>query len=78
MKRALAISFFIATFFTALATAAQTELPDNATLRGWVQKMKKSPRGPFKQLRWFCNDGTILPPKEYACREHGGGVQHGE
>ncbi|MGD9300783.1 MAG: PEP/pyruvate-binding domain-containing protein, partial [Desulfobacterales bacterium] len=42
------------------------------------QKMKESPRGPFKHLRWFCNDGTVLPPKEYACREHGGGVQHGE
>jgi hypothetical protein len=78
MKRALAISFFMAAFFTTLATAAQTELPDDATLRGWVQKMKKSPRGPFKRLRWFCNDGTVLPPKEYACREHGGGVQHGE
>ena len=78
MKRALAISFFIATFFTTLATAAQTQLPDDATLRGWVQEMKKAPRGPFTRLRWFCNDGTILPPKEYACKDHGGGVQHGE
>ena len=78
MKRALAISFFIAAFFTTSATAVQTELPDDATLRGWVQKMKKSPRGPFKRLRWFCNDGTVLPPKEYACRKYGGGVQHGE
>jgi len=53
-------------------------LPDEATLRRWVQEMKQSDRGPFKQIRWFCADGSIQPPKEYACQEHGGGVQHGE
>ncbi len=78
MKRVLIINFLIVAFFMTPATGARTEIPDDATLRGWVQEMKKSPRGPFKQIRWFCNDGTILPPKEYACREHGGGVQHGE
>ena len=57
---------------------AQTDPPDAATLRSWVQAMKKSPRGPFKHIRWFCNDGTIQLPQEYACRDHDGGVQHGE
>ena len=52
--------------------------PDGATLRSWVQAMKKSSRGPFKHIRWFCNDGTIQLPQEYACRDHDGGVQHGE
>ena len=52
--------------------------PDAATLRSWVQKMKTSSRGPFQHIRWFCNDGTIQLPKEYACQDHGGGVQHGE
>jgi len=78
MKRVLAISWFLSALFMLPAAGAQTELPDDATLRSWVQKMKKAPRGPFKHLRWFCTDGTILPPKEYACKEHGGGVQHGE
>jgi hypothetical protein len=40
--------------------------------------MKTSSRGPFARIRWFCNDGSILPPKAYACRDHDGGVQHGE
>ena len=53
-------------------------LPDNAALRLWVQEMKQSDRGPFKHIRWFCADGTLQQPKEYACKEHGGGVQHGE
>ena len=40
--------------------------------------MKSSPKGPFERIRWYCNDGTVLPPKAYACKKHGGGVQHGE
>ncbi len=78
MLRSRIASFFIVAFLMAPVAAVPTELPDDATLRSWVQAMKKAPRGPFKHLRWFCNDGTVLPPKEFACREHGGGVQHGE
>ena len=40
--------------------------------------MKTSERGPFARIRWFCNDGSVLPPKAYACVERGGGHQHGE
>ena len=57
---------------------AATELPPQEILRQWIAEMKIAPRGPFSQIRWFCNDGSILPPKAYACRDHGGGVQHGE
>jgi hypothetical protein len=53
-------------------------LPETATLRQWIEQIKRSRRGPFKRLRWFCSDGAILPPKPYACSAHGGGVQHGE
>ena len=56
-----------------LATAG-----DPSTYRGWIEQMKEAPRGPFSRIRWFCNDGTVLPPKAYACSPHGGGVQHGE
>jgi len=43
-----------------------------------IEEMKANPRGPFERIRWFCKDGTVLPPKAYACKDHGGGVQHGE
>ncbi len=46
--------------------------------RQWIAAMKTSERGPFARLRWFCSDGTVLPPKPYACGAHGGGHQHGE
>lgn len=54
------------------------ELPEENTLQNWIEQMKRKRRGPFSRIRWFCNDGSILPPKPYACQEHGGGVQHGE
>ena len=46
--------------------------------RSIVDSMKKNPRGPYKQIRWFCNDGSVLPPAPYACRDHGGGRQYAE
>jgi hypothetical protein len=64
----------------ALATApvCAAEARDAAVYRGWIEDMKAAERGPFAQIRWFCNDGTVLPPKAYACEPHGGGYQHGE
>ncbi|HSF14354.1 MAG TPA: PEP/pyruvate-binding domain-containing protein [Vicinamibacteria bacterium] len=44
----------------------------------WITEMKTSPRGPFSRIRWFCADGSIQPPRPYACSERGGGHQHGE
>lgn len=51
---------------------------DAEQARAWVEEMKASERGPFERLRWFCEDGTTLPPEPYACAGHGGGHQHGE
>lgn len=52
--------------------------PSLAEMRDWIEAMKAAPRGPFTRIRWFCEDGTILPPQPFACRAHGGGIQHGE
>ena len=50
--------------------------PDQA--REYIVEMKTAPRGPFTRIRWYCNDGAVLPPKAFACAERGGGIQHGE
>ena len=62
------------------ASSAVDNLPaaEAQQLRQSIQEMRANPRGPFSQIRWFCNDGSVLPPKAYACVEHGGGNQHGE
>ena len=69
---------FLFLLWLPLPLYATADLPDKTILRQWIQDMKESPKGPFFRIRWFCKDGTILPPKPYACKPHGGGVQHGE
>lgn len=49
-----------------------------ADYAAWIGEMKSAPRGPFSQIRWFCADGTVLPPEPGACSERGGGAQHGQ
>lgn len=46
---------------------------DNNQIKEMVQKFKNDPKGPYKDIRWFCKDGTTRPPQE-RCPEPG--VQH--
>ena len=81
-KASLALASWL---FVAAATAAHgagssrpASSPNAALYRAQIEEMKASAKGPFERIRWFCKDGSVLPPKAYACRDHGGGVQHGE
>ena len=51
---------------------------DTAAYTAWIAEMKAAERGPFSQIRWFCADGSVHPPRAYACAERGGGHQHGQ
>jgi hypothetical protein len=66
---------------TCVTTARAFETPvatgQTQQYRQWIVDMKAAERGPFSRLRWFCNDGRVLPPKPYECGEEGG-YQHGE
>lgn len=73
----LVLAVVVTVFMAVNLPAAETE-PVNPEYRSWVEAMKSSERGPFERIRWFCRDGSVLPPKSYACNEHGGGHQHGE
>lgn len=50
---------------------------DETPYEGLVEAWKVRERGPFEGVRWFCADGAVLPPRPFACRDHGGGRQHG-
>lgn len=54
-----------------------SDTSDTTQYREWIANMKAAERGPFEKIAWFCKDGTVLPPEPYACRDHGGGHQHG-
>ncbi len=74
----LILSSGVLTGYAAAGSVSSSDKQANAQYRQWIEEMKASERGPFARIRWFCNDGSVLPPKAYACVDHGGGYQHGE
>ncbi len=76
--RHLLLSALVCFGVTATAAPVRSEILDSTSFQRWIEAMKSSSRGPFSRIRWFCKDSSVLPPKPYACRGHGGGFQHGE
>lgn len=79
--RLAAIAFALGLLWTtSLFAQGPIEISDTqaAQAKKIIEALKKNPRGPFSQLRWFCNDGTAHPPRPYPCQNRGGGYQHGE
>ena len=64
--------------WVACAQPVGAQAPSADQYRQWIVEMKDSARGPFSGIKWYCKDGSVFPPAEYACAKHGGGVQHGE
>ncbi|GAA4810720.1 PEP/pyruvate-binding domain-containing protein [Litoribaculum gwangyangense] len=46
------------------------------TISELISKYKKDVRGPYKDIRWFCTDGSIRQPKDPCPEDIGPGVQH--
>ncbi len=44
---------------------------DDINIKRMVQQYKNDIRGPYKDIRWYCPDGTVIPPKE-RCPDPGG------
>ena len=74
--RALGLALALTGAFSGLPAGAQA--PSAEQYRRWIVEMKEAPRGPFSGIKWYCKDGSVFPPTEYACAKRGGGVQHGE
>ncbi|NWF36476.1 PEP/pyruvate-binding domain-containing protein [Mariprofundus sp. KV] len=70
----LRIFVVISLLFAGSAVAAEL---DHGKYRSWVDGFKTDNYGPFTQIRWFCNDGSVLPPGENVCSKRGGGRQYG-
>lgn len=49
---------------------------DNAELAARITSYKNDIRGPYKDIRWFCSDGSVRAPKDPCPSEIGPGVQH--
>lgn len=51
--------------------AQDVKSTDLSALTPLVAALKKDPKGPYKAIRWFCNDGRLLTPPE-TCGDSGG------
>ena len=49
---------------------------DNDFLKEQISLFKNDIRGPYKDIRWFCTDGSIRAPKDPCPEDIGPGVQH--
>ncbi len=68
------LSVLIGIFFCSLAMG-QKKI-DNEDLKRQVSQFKNDIRGPYKDIRWFCNDGSVRQPKDPCPAEIGPGLQH--
>ncbi len=78
-RAALGAALLLSVSFATTATTGGAAPADvTAKHRQWIGQMKEDPRGPFTSIKWFCRDGRVLAPTDYACAKKGEGWQHGE
>nr|NQU93447.1 phosphoenolpyruvate synthase [Bacteroidota bacterium] len=62
------IGFVIVCLLAPVTIMAQ--IVENSQVKNMVEQFRKDPKGPYKDIRWFCKDGTTRPPQE-RCPEPG-------
>jgi hypothetical protein len=82
LKNIFTVIFIAFYHQTCFASGASPLTPPNKETiieaKSIISEMIKIERGPYSQIRWFCNNGVVLPPKAYACKDQGGGHQHAQ
>ncbi len=54
-----------------IAFSASITAQNNDGISLKIKEFKADPKGPYKDIRWFCPDGSVVPPQE-RCLEKGG------
>ncbi len=71
---------FYSILFVALFTAVQISYSQSSmsgdNIKTLVEKYKNDIRGPYRDIRWFCTDGSVRQPKDPCPDNIGPGVQH--
>lgn len=63
--------FAIGALFISTTAGLFSQGISNEEISKRIQVYKADIRGPYKEIRWYCKDGSILPPNE-RCPEPGG------
>tara|TARA_R110002072_G_scaffold23949_3_gene82045 strand:+ start:23783 stop:26692 length:2910 start_codon:yes stop_codon:yes gene_type:complete len=66
--------FTFSIFLLVCSVSVAQELP-NAAIKEKIKLFKENPRGPYKAINWFCEDGTIREARD-PCPDDLEGVQH--
>jgi len=66
------VLFLVATSFFIKAQEPKT----NREITSQIELWKNDLRGPYKDIRWFCTDGSIRLPKDPCPPQFGPGMQH--
>lgn len=79
MGRCGLLACVLALSVSSLAQAPISPLNEQQTAeaRRLFESIRKDPRGPYGRIRWYCNDGRVLPPAGAPCGPKGG-FQHAE
>ncbi|SDI24342.1 PEP/pyruvate-binding domain-containing protein [Winogradskyella thalassocola] len=72
MKKYIVLSFFLLGFSTIVCSQSVS----NDQIKDLISTYKNDVRGPYKDIRWFCTDGSLRQPKDPCPENIGPGVQH--
>ncbi|SNR32096.1 PEP/pyruvate-binding domain-containing protein [Lutibacter flavus] len=72
MKKQVLFSFLVCLFSVSIFSQELS----NRYIKEQIATFKKELRGPYKDIRWFCKDGSIRMPKDPCPDSIGSGVQH--
>ncbi|WP_282031927.1 PEP/pyruvate-binding domain-containing protein [Winogradskyella eximia] len=72
MKKYIILSLFLLGFSTIVCSQSVS----NDQIKDLISTYKNDVRGPYKDIRWFCTDGSLRQPKDPCPENIGPGVQH--
>jgi len=70
IKIKLDFPILIACGMMMIISLAHGQKTDSKAIESMIRVFKSDPKGPYKDIRWFCKDGSTRPPKE-RCPEPG-------
>lgn len=68
--------YFTILFLLLITPDIYSQELSNEQIKELVNSYKNDIRGPYKDIRWFCTDGSIRQPKDPCPEKIGPGVQH--
>ncbi|MDM8538208.1 hypothetical protein QUF70_15755 [Desulfobacterales bacterium HSG17] len=70
-KKTSFIFFFLIIFLLSCPGSAVSQSIEPDNIREMIQSFKEDRRGPFRSIKWFCEDGTINPAREPCVDQEG-------